>query len=213
MKTKLKKDGRGWLVRFWNKQYDEVAYIRFGLSGLQANIEFPNDWHEHARAWVCLGLGFGVFAFSFPSKRYGEDDHQCQGPTFGFQFCEDLFWLNYGQPTGTRSSPRFTCYMPWTWKHRQHKVLTELESHPYIYTLKNGEVQYRVATINKEHRYWTRYWLPHFKESYSINVNFDNEVGEETGSWKGGCLGCGYEMQPGETPLQTLTRMQSERKF
>lgn len=39
------------------------------------------------------------------------------------------------------------------------------------------------------------------------------EVGESTGGWKGGTLGCGYEMKPGETPLETLRRMECERKF
>ncbi len=33
------------------------------------------------------------------------------------------------------------------------------------------------------------------------------------GSWKGGVLGCGYEMKPGETPKQTLRRMERERVF
>jgi hypothetical protein len=39
------------------------------------------------------------------------------------------------------------------------------------------------------------------------------EVGERTGSWKGGTIGCGYTMLEGETPLQTLRRMEKERKF
>ena len=48
---------------------------------------------------------------------------------------------------------------------------------------------------------------------HSIGVSFDGEVGEETGSWKGGCVGCGYEMLPGEVPLDTLRRMERDRKF
>lgn len=30
---------------------------------------------------------------------------------------------------------------------------------------------------------------------------------------KGGCTGCGYDIKPGETPLECLQRMERERKF
>lgn len=42
---------------------------------------------------------------------------------------------------------------------------------------------------------------------------YTGEVGERAGDWKGGTLGCSYEMLPRETPEQTLRRMEKERKF
>jgi len=47
----------------------------------------------------------------------------------------------------------------------------------------------------------------------TIAVEFNEEVGERTGSWKGGVLGCGYDMKPGETRLECLRRMERERRF
>lgn len=47
----------------------------------------------------------------------------------------------------------------------------------------------------------------------TIDVEFDDEVGERSGSWKGGTMGCGYEMRASETPWETLRRMERERKF
>jgi len=44
-------------------------------------------------------------------------------------------------------------------------------------------------------------------------VKFSDEVGERTGSWKGGVIGTGSEMRPGESPEQCLRRMERERKF
>ena len=55
--------------------------------------------------------------------------------------------------------------------------------------------------------------MPFRRVSKYINIDFSDEVGERSGSWKGGRLGCSYNMQPGETPLQTLRRMEAERKF
>jgi hypothetical protein len=88
---------------------------------------------------------------------------------------------------------------------------------PYRYVMRRGEVQERTATVYVERMEWRRRWtkwLPCFaKVRQSIEVSFNDEVGEETGSWKGGCIGCGYDMLPGETPEQCLRRMERERKF
>lgn len=191
----------------------EVAYVVFGISGLQAEIEFPSDWHETARAWVRFGLGIGKVAFSFPWKWTVPDDGQCSGPRYGFQFFGDLLWISYGKDHGRRGDPHIAIYMPWSWRHREHKILTAPETHPYRYTLRSGEVQERTATIQVETRLWTRPWLPRKLFKKTIDVKFNDEVGERSGSWKGGCLGCGYDMNPGETPLDTLRRMERERVF
>jgi hypothetical protein len=103
--------------------------------------------------------------------------------------------------------------MPWHWKHREHRFLSEPETHPYTYQLRSGVVQDRKATINVETRRWTRFWFPAVRTSKTINVKFNDEVGERSGSWKGGTIGCGYEMLPSESALETLRRMERERKF
>lgn len=94
----------------------------------------------------------------------------------------------------------------------------EMHEADYSYTLKSGEIQKRKAKFYVEEREW-RWRLFHPFAigpkivSKSISIEFDDEVGERTGSWKGGTIGCGYEMKPGETPLQSLRRMEAERKF
>lgn len=91
------------------------------------------------------------------------------------------------------------------------------EDHPYTYVLKSGEVQKRRATVSKRRHVLARKWLHRvgwpkwIKES--IDVRFDGEVGERTGSWKGGCIGCGYDLRPGEHMTSALRRMERERKF
>ena len=91
------------------------------------------------------------------------------------------------------------------------------ETYPYKYTLKSGEVQKRKATVKVDEREWRRRafkWLTFFnKISRTIDVRFSDEVGERTGSWKGGTIGCGYDLLPNETPLECLRRMEKERKF
>jgi hypothetical protein len=91
------------------------------------------------------------------------------------------------------------------------------ETYPYTYTLKSGVVQHRKALLKVSEREWRWHWfkwLPLTKMvRKTIDITFDDEVGERTGSWKGGTLGCGYNMKPGELPEQTLRRMEKERKM
>jgi hypothetical protein len=83
--------------------------------------------------------------------------------------------------------------------------------------LKNGTVQERFATVNVEEREWRPRWFKFTKlfakVRRTIGVEFSDEVGERTGSWKGGTVGCGYDLLPKETPLACLRRMEKERKF
>ena len=99
---------------------------------------------------------------------------------------------------------------------RQAVEKTAQETYPYIYDLKSGKRQYRTAAVHIVRMIWKARWYPiiwRVKTSTSIDVKFSDEVGERTGSWKGGCIGCGCEMLSGETPLETLRRMERERKF
>lgn len=91
---------------------------------------------------------------------------------------------------------------------------------PFTYTLKNGTVQKRNAEFYVSRKVWKwrifrkipfDFWTNN--EEISIWVNFDGEVGEGTGSWKGGTIGCGYKMNRNETPIECFRRMERERIF
>lgn len=91
------------------------------------------------------------------------------------------------------------------------------EDYPYKYVLKSGEVQERIATVQVSEREWRMKWFKWTslfnKVRRSIDINFNDEVGERTGSWKGGCTGCGWGLLPNETPRQALNRMEMEMEM
>lgn len=88
-------------------------------------------------------------------------------------------------------------------------------SKTYKYTYKSKHQKQKVdATVYVERRTWRMRGFPWIKKSTkAIDVQFSSEVGEGIQSWKGGCIGCSYDMNDGETPLQTLRRMEKERRF
>lgn len=150
---------------------------------------------------------------------------------WGFSMLDDALHLHWNERTKV-------IWLPWLHKiHQRHEVRRpdgswvpyvphyeekepdgrETFDFPYSYKLKRGEIQNRTASVYVERRAWRPKWFTWTslfeKERQNIDVQFSDEVGERTGSWKGGCIGCGYEMLPGETAEQTLRRMERERKF
>lgn len=105
----------------------------------------------------------------------------------------------------------------WFGVYAVHDDMLWRETYPYRYVLRSGEVQERKATVTvteMEHRWRLFKWLPFPRMvGRSIDVKFDGEVGERSGSWKGGTVGCGYTLRPQETPQECLERMELERVF
>ena len=124
--------------------------------------------------------------------------------------------------------------LPWAWSHVRTSFMLAggswerqvgwekpeqlwTATYPYRYVLRSGEVQNVTATITVDEMEWRWRWLmalpfPRMVRR-SIEVNFDGEVGDDAGSWKGGTIGCGYSMRKGEHPLQCIRRMERERLF
>lgn len=186
---------------------------------------------------LCLfeeGYSLNLFGFFVPLlflDRWAREPHEIM-ESWGVSYADKSLHLNWGS--------RYKIFwMPWLREGVQHDVLREdgtwakrtyswdgepdrrhVTSHPYRYVLRDGTVQDRTATVHVERsRYVWRcvrkmplFW-PLFAWKYYLEVQFSDEVGERSGSWKGGCVGCGYEMKPGETALDTLRRMERERVF
>lgn len=105
-------------------------------------------------------------------------------------------------------------YVPW--RENPEAMVLKL---PFKYTLRSGKVQEATATVTvrkAEHRWLLSHWLrcpwPRMVNR-SIDIEFDREIGERSGSWKGGCIGCSWSIKGNETPEETLRRMEKERTF
>lgn len=89
----------------------------------------------------------------------------------------------------------------------------QTQTFPYRYVTRRGQIQDVDATIHVERRRWKLRYLPIYRVRHCIDVAFSEEVGDERGSWKGGTVGCGYDLRPDETARECLKRMERERKF
>lgn len=144
----------------------------------------------------------------------------------------DTIHLNWGEKCKVLWMPwgwewyRTSYLMPdKTWEHETRKnrnfdYFNKLEKwkevYPFKYIRRNreNEIQERQATVTvseMEFRLRGAAWCSLFKLiRKSIWIEFDGEVGERSGSWKGGTIGCGNDLLPGETPEQCLRRLEAK---
>lgn len=198
-------------------------------------LPFINNW------WALLLIPTLFFSWGqiFIHLKDDEDEYDHLEYSIDFYSVDGEFpnhiWITAGKNSKT-------IYFPWaydwfrtslllkdgTWAHEKKgkreefwddkwKEIKFVEQYPYTYTLNSGEKQNVTATITVMEREWRRYYTPFTKLFNMVNrvidVEFSDEVGERSGSWKGGTIGCSYKMEKGETPLQTLQRMSKNRKF
>jgi hypothetical protein len=214
---------RGWLT---DGQSVEISWKgRRALFGLGIYIHDNEDGGGHRlfnlSIWrVSIYLPLGIVEHPWDPM---------EGPRWGFSFGNEpdisLYWGHH----------YWIFDWPWSWHtldYQKQMILNDenswvsvfnydtipySEQYSYTYVLDNGTVQNRTATVSKRRHVltwsalrWLR-WPKWIRES--INIEFSDEVGERTGSWKGGCIECGYHLKKGETMEQSLRRMEQERKF
>lgn len=190
-----------------------------------------------------ININFPGFYLVIKLPFYNSWTSECDPPKWGIAYHNQTFWVYLGgKGNGNGGNKWWTVQMPWTytwvrtsklkkdgdWVHDTKKTPKRFyqegwkdilwsETYPYKYVRESGEVQERMATVQVEEREWRMIflqWTPLFaKVRKSIDVSFNEEVGERTGSWKGGCTGCGWDLLPNESPRYALNRMEMERVF
>ena len=217
----------GWQRPSLRFRWGELSF-RWGF-GLKYSV-----YHEDAHLNIHIGpLNlFLKMSMLITQRPYTEDWNAC----YGFSVFSRDMHLNWRDQCKV-------VYFPWDWtfirrtflrpdgsvffheergrtnhEERAKRLREVSETYPYHYLLlPSGEVQARTATIYGLEMEWRMRWFQWLpwpaKIRRSIEIEFDDELGESSGGWKGGCIGCGYEWRDGETMLQSLRRMERERRF
>ena len=208
-----------------------IARIKRSLRGCRFKLSFGLIDFEEG---FCLDFFGFLIALPF-LDRWHQDPYEILDD-WRIYYHERAIVFNWGRVKDNRRRGIYW-YMPWDVRQVRHEVQRpdgswvpyvgawtdkepdgrQLWTFDYRYTLNSGEVQERIATVYVERREYRQIWLkwcPLFgRLRCAIEFSFDGEVGERTGSWKGGVIGSGENMLPGETVEQCFRRMERERKF
>lgn len=206
----------------WRMTWGSLS-IRRGLAFGLWLFEEGFSFHVHAlRVSVYVRL-------PFLSRFAWEPRDICE--SWGFSTCDNSVHVSWGHRSKCFDVPWATwvrvsqevrradgSWVPYVgiWERGKEPDGRHVETHSYRYMLQSGEVQERTATIYVERerrKLKLLRLLPFARTTHYIEVQFSDEVGERSGSWKGGTIGCAYEMRPDETPRECLKRMERDRKF
>lgn len=228
----LVRDGE-WRFRWGSIHWGFALAIDYSIDAFGG----PRD-EEHGCLYIALGFP-KIFIYTPPwfAKYKRPDDHPWFR-IFGFKWpLYDSWHISWKGKTYVVDMPyswshvRHTLLKPdgsvhadftHSWKELGYERRVDLqkevsESHPYTYILNSGELQNRIATIHGEEREWRWRmckWLPFPRKiSRVIDIEFNEEVGERSGSWKGGAIGISSEWRKGETMLSALRRCELTRKL
>ena len=123
-------------------------------------------------------------------------------------YLRDETWFNETSKKGVSWKGEGYGTQKWLSENKWSKTL------PFIDKYDNTTVNATISVTVREWRPRALKWTSLFSRiKKQIDIEFDNEVGREKGSYKGGTLGCSYEMREGESPEQCLKRMEEARNF
>ena len=155
---------------------------------------------------------------------------------YGFSYSDGFVQIHYGiSPGDSTRDQTWSKFLPWTqWRQIAHRLYNadgslagEVAMLPWDrwQAVRDGLIRSHFAIIDHdgeriavetyvEEREWRLgtglfRWLGYLarkKRSRSLDIAFKSEVGPEKGSWKGGTMGHGIDMLPGETQEQAFRR-------
>jgi len=213
-----------WIVFYWSRCFD----ISFELCGY-----FDN------RPRINLDLIFFSLTFILPFRNSYTDE--CDPPKWGLAIHNNTVWIyrggkgnwNGGNKWWTWDIPFLTKEWVRTsillkddiWEHEYPKAHKSFYRDEWKTKQASWTYDFRdhydntiiPTTVYVEEREWRPKWLTWTKyfaiTRRVIDVHFSKEVGKRKGSWKGGAMGCSYELLPNEHPIACLERMERDRDF
>ena len=198
-------------------------------------------WNEDHDT-ICIGLILCTIYLNFKKTIRRNNKSSLEQPSYGFNFFERTVHVHWGEKYKILHMPwDWEFYARWEQVKLRHWTKKDGEESPeyawvklpyygfdhgnvaekytayYTHTLNSGALQSTIATYYVDKMEWRWKWFQYLpwprKVRVYIDVTFKNEMGERAGSWKGGTTGCSYEMKPGESPEETLRRMEKERNL
>lgn len=141
------------------------------------------------------------------------------GREFGISYSNQLLSVRYGAQTHDSSTTKCLLWSP-PWLN--HWLVNEVKlTEPERFTVKDFDGELVGCTARLEYRKWRRgrkkgsifSYITFPMHTWHLELEFDSEVGNRKGSWKGGTLGSWSQAQKGDTNLSALIRYCDREKM
>lgn len=169
-------------------------------------------WNEERRQYgFCLSEGHLMLFYGIqPGDSSRDQDWSCFLPWTQWRFIRFSLY----QPDGAHFFTQLKRARPRGFEAHTEQMEAEGKVGKVAFKIRDFDGELIEAVTHIEEREWrfgTKWcsWLSWFRKPKivrSLDIRFSSEVGREKGSWKGGTIGHGITMLPGETPEQTFRR-------
>lgn len=243
MKERFSHELPKWMrwLGIWRINRDSIDF-RWGYFAPQFGLQFVIQRGSYFKQnyAILFTFGWGTFKIYLPFKTSLPEG--CDMPRYGFGVHYNRLWLyaggEYDSSYGQMKNSSISWELPFlSWEYDFHKMMDKqgtwhyvgrgktpwefaktdayTEVHPYKYQLKCGKVQDVNATCTLHEMQWHRKWFSFLRKTRTyIDIEFSDEIGERSGSWKGGCTGCSWDLTKDNMNIeQALRRMEAERIF
>jgi hypothetical protein len=216
---------------------EQGANLRLGLLGHQLTVNLPQWVLRPSRRWVDTSR----YSWSTnPAGGYWQLDAREYGTYLYENHFNLLYGLSTDDSS---TEQRWSCFLPWAeWRHVRYETLgldrqvvevidekdgfeRQLEASkraPKVrFSFKDFDGEGIEATTYIDRRTWKRgvkwcrwlslFWPDRVRES--LDIRFSKEVGSRKGSWKGGTLGHGIDLLPGELHLAAFQRYAAQHQL
>lgn len=218
-----------------DRNFWRFTFARDGFSRIGAMLDTGDDVERDESACLRLhALGYTLILWLPTILKLGRE--------YGAFYSERAVHVHYGPQTMDSSTKSRCWFVPWLhWRHVRTSLYDIQGEHfatesglpwPEWYEVKeacpsvsfdlhdfDGEfVQARTRIEEREWRLGTGrfHWLSWFRRPRvvrSLHIEFSAETGRRKGSWKGGTIGHGIDMQPGELHEAAFRRYCAEHEM
>jgi hypothetical protein len=220
------------------KIYKSKYFVFYWTNSFDISYEVCGYYDSRPR--INLDLIFFSLAIILPFRNE-KWANECISPKYGISIHSNTFWIYRGGKGNMNGGNKWwTWYIPFitkewvrtsillndgSWENETKGNRKDFYKDEWKEKQKCWEYNYTDSYDGKvvptkiyvDEREWRPKWLTwtslFAKKIRTIDIHFSEEVGSRKGSWKGGVLGCGYNLLPNEEPLDCLKRMEKERKL
>lgn len=190
---------------------DDRAELHISMFGWHSVFKLPFKcknivrWREEKKYGISIHMRTVFFHWGFDLKGWGI-------PFITYDRC--CRWERYTGPEEFVDIPSNWDTAPYMVNYREGCKDPSTWSFVYTDPYDGAQVPCKFWVEELEWRPKWLGWTKLFRKvRRSIEVEFSEEMGPRKGSWKGGTIGCGFNMLPGEHPTETILRMQRDYDF
>lgn len=230
-------------MKLFKKNGDQLEIGKWYVGWKSPDVEFTyrTSGYHYSNAEIHISMFGWHSMFRLPWSHKNNNNWDIDDKTYGVFIYNNVLYRCWGQKIKSWELPFVSYGNAYRWERYTGKPELYLvssyekenwETHPYKMKCQDGCQEPTTWTYDYTDPYdgtvvpckfwveemeWRPKWLKWTKRFSKIKrfieIEFSQEMGSKKDTWKGGTVGCGYNLLSDEHPEECIQRMEKEYKF